>query len=109
MPRKIPTARFAPGTMIRHRRFGYRGLIFDVDAKYSQPEEWYDLMTDTNPPKDKPWYHVLVDGEKHTTYVAEDNLECCFEADDFQHPLFSHLFSASTTHSGQFQVRQLVN
>lgn len=40
----IHKARFAPGTVVRHRRFGYRGLIFDVDAMYSQSPEWYDIM-----------------------------------------------------------------
>ena len=26
------------------------------------------------PPKNQPWYHVLVHGADHTTYVAEQNL-----------------------------------
>ena len=68
------TARFAPGTIIIHKKYGYRGLIFDVDAVYSQSPEWYNTNVQTSAPKDRPWYHVLVDGEPHTTYVAEENL-----------------------------------
>lgn len=109
MKRRIPTARFAPGTVVRHRHLKYRGIIYDVDAVYSQDENWYDLMADNRPAKDKPWYHVLVDGENHTTYVAEDNLECCFEMEDFNHPLFPHLFKAQPLEIGQFQIRYLVN
>ena len=34
-------------------------------------------------PKDQPWYHVLVNGAEHVTYVAERNLE----KDDLQTPI----------------------
>ena len=103
----IHKARYAPGTVIRHRRFGYRGLIFDVDAVYSQSPEWYDIMANSHPPKDRPWYHVLVDGETHTTYVAEDNLEVCSETESFDHPLLARLFTAQD--SGDFASRHIVN
>ncbi len=103
----IHKARFAPGTVVRHRRFGYRGLIFDVDAMYSQSPEWYDVMASSHPPKDRPWYHVLVDGETHTTYVAEDNLEVCAETEEFEHPLLSRLFTADA--GGDFASRHVVN
>lgn len=109
MKKRMPTARFAPGTVIRHRRFGYRGLIFDVDAEYSQSEEWYEMMADSQPAKDRPWYHILVDGEMHTTYVPEDNLICCFETDAFEHPLLPHLFDHQAPDQGQFQTRYVVN
>lgn len=103
----VHKARFAPGTVVRHRRFGYRGLIFDVDAMYSQSPEWYDVMASSHPPKDRPWYHVLVDGETHTTYVAEDNLEVCTETEEFEHPLLRQLFTAEA--SGDFASRHVVN
>ncbi|NVJ97405.1 MAG: heat shock protein HspQ [Alphaproteobacteria bacterium] len=107
MAQKICRARFAPGTVVIHRRFGYRGLIFDVDAVYSQSPEWYDIMASSHPPKDRPWYHVLVDGETHTTYVAEDNLVECNQTEEFDHPLLSRLFTASS--GGDFASRHVVN
>jgi len=104
---QMQTAQFAPGQVVRHRRFGYRGLIFDVDAVFSQSPEWYEIMAETHPPKDRPWYHVLVDGEKHTTYVAEENLMECFETESFEHPLLSRLFR--TRRSGDLASRVVMN
>ena len=113
MSNEVRSAKFAPGTVVRHRRFGYRGLIFDVDAEYSQSDEWYEMMADSRPRRDKPWYHVLVDGESHTTYVAEDNLEDCGLSETFDHPLLSHLFRVEAnqvpvTNTG-FEARYSVN
>ncbi|MEQ8660133.1 MAG: heat shock protein HspQ, partial [Gammaproteobacteria bacterium] len=62
---------FAPGDIIRHRLFDYRGVVVDVDARFELTEEWYAAVASTRPPKDQPWYHVLVDGAEHATYVAE--------------------------------------
>ncbi|MCP4823178.1 MAG: heat shock protein HspQ, partial [Shimia sp.] len=56
----------------------------DVDGEFEGTEEWYDLVARSRPPKDKPWYHVLVDGSDQTTYVAERHLE----ADNTCEPVF---------------------
>ncbi|MBL4639311.1 MAG: heat shock protein HspQ [Kordiimonadaceae bacterium] len=101
------TARFAPGQLVRHRRFGYRGLIFDVDASFNQSPEWYDIMADVHPTKDRPWYHILVDGEEHTTYVSEENLQKCKTADEIDHPLLESLFR--TKKSGVIKSRLIMN
>ncbi|MDP6934332.1 MAG: heat shock protein HspQ, partial [Myxococcota bacterium] len=37
--------------------------------------------------KDRPWYHVLVDGSEHTTYVSERNLEPDASCQPVSHPL----------------------
>ncbi|MFC3051336.1 heat shock protein HspQ [Kordiimonas pumila] len=104
---KTQTARFAPGQVVRHSKFGYRGLIFDVDASFSQSPEWYEVMSEMHPSKDRPWYHILVDGEKHTTYVAEESLIACPETEEFDHPLLEHLFKCSD--SGDISSRLIVN
>lgn len=44
------------------------------------------------PPKDRPWYHVLVDGQPAQTYVAERNLEHC-ESRPIRHPLVDQYFA----------------
>jgi len=56
-------------------------------------EEWYEQMARSRPPKDEPWYHVLVDQAEHTTYVAERNLESDKRNDPIDHPLCDHFFS----------------
>lgn len=66
---------FQIGQQVQHLLFKYRGLIFDVDAVFSGTDEWYEQMAKSLPPKDAPWYHILVHEADHTTYVAERNLE----------------------------------
>ena len=68
-------ARFQIGALVHHRLFGYRGVVFDVDGTFRGTDEWYETMARSRPPKDAPWYHVLVHDASHTTYVAERNLE----------------------------------
>lgn len=86
---------FAPGQIVRHKIHGYRGLIFDVDGRFAESPEWLEKLEATHPVDDMPWYHVLVDGETHTTYVAEENLELATGVDtlvEFDHPLLADFF-----------------
>lgn len=72
-------AKFAIGQIVQHKLFEYLGLILDADFKFLGSEEWYVLVALSCPPKDLPWYHVLVDNANHLTYVAERNLGSCHE------------------------------
>ena len=87
-----PEAKFAIGELIHHRLFDYRGVIVDVDPSFQSTEEWYRTVAKSRPPKDKPWYHVLVDRAYHTTYVAEQNLESDSSSAPIQHPLLDEFF-----------------
>jgi heat shock protein HspQ len=86
-------ARFAIGQVVEHKLFGYRGVIFDVDPVFLGDDDWYEQMARTRPPKDKPWYKVLVDGAEHTTYVAERNLQADPSGEAVEHPALWLLFS----------------
>lgn len=86
-------AKFGVGQLIRHKLFDYRGVVIDVDAKFLGSEQWYREMARSRPPKDRPWYHVLVDGAGHRTYVAERNLEADATAAPIRHPHVSEFFS----------------
>ncbi|MCH2566945.1 MAG: heat shock protein HspQ [Pseudomonadales bacterium] len=83
---------FSVGQQVVHNRFGYRGLIFDVDEVFAGTEAWYQQMAMSRPPKDKPWYHVLVHDADHTTYVAERNLTAYGGEDYIDHPMLPMLF-----------------
>lgn len=86
---------FAPGQIVRHRENGYRGLIYDVDACFSEAPEWLEKLNTTDDTREMPWYHVLVDGQSHTTYVAEESLELATGVDttvEFDHPLLRDFF-----------------
>lgn len=85
-------AKFSPGQIIRHNKFGYRGVIVDVDPEFAGTEEWYETVAKSRPPKDRPWYHVLVDGETHATYVAERHLEEDDNKQPVEHPALENFF-----------------
>lgn len=85
-------ARFFVGQIVEHNRFGYRGVVFGVDAEFGLSEEWYEEMARSRPPKDRPWYHVLVDGALHSTYVAERHLEASENPSQISHPLLGEYF-----------------
>lgn len=86
-------AKHSVGDLVHHRRFDYRGVIIDVDATFQLPDEWYESVASSRPPKDKPWYHVLVHETLRTTYVAERNLEPDTTALPINHPLVDEYFS----------------
>jgi len=85
-------ARFFVGQVICHQRFGYRGVIVDVDPTYGNGEQWYEQMASSNPPKDKPWYHVLVHRRGYETYVAERNLAPDTTGEPVEHRLVTRVF-----------------
>ena len=89
----ISRAKYAIGELIHHRLFGYRGVIVDVDPRFAGTEAWYEAVARSRPPKDQPWYHVLVDGSDHSTYVAERNLEPDGKGSPVNHPMLRHFFS----------------
>ena len=89
---RLTHAQFNVGQLVRHLKFGYRGVIFDIDPVFCESDDWYETMARSKPPKDRPWYRVLVDGERYTTYVAERNLTDDVDATEISHPLVGELF-----------------
>jgi heat shock protein HspQ len=102
-----PKARFAVGQLIRHKLFGYRGVIFDVDPQFRASDEWYEQVARTRPPKDAPWYRVMVDGQHYETYVAERNLEEDDLGTPIDHPLVEDLFGRFEY--GRYALREPAN
>lgn len=86
-------AKFQIGQIIHHKLFDYNGVVFDADPTYQGTVEWYDQIALSRPPKDEPWYHVLVNNAFHTTYVAEQNLEVDEKPEKIKHPLTDEFFS----------------
>jgi len=90
---KISKAKFCLGELVHHRLFDYRGVIVDVDPRFQSTEEWYETMARSRPPKNRPWYHVLVHETAHATYVAERNLEPDESGEPIRHPMLWEFFS----------------
>ncbi|MFQ5597330.1 MAG: heat shock protein HspQ [Nitrospiria bacterium] len=85
--------KFFVGQLVHHLLFDYRGVVVDVDPEYQGTEEWYRQVARSKPPKDQPWYHVLVHNGKHMTYVAERNLKADPSKSKIKHPLIEHFFT----------------
>ena len=41
-------AKYSLGQIVRHRKHPFRGVVFDVDAMFSNTEEWYDAIPETS-------------------------------------------------------------
>ena len=85
-------ALFSVGQLIHHKLFDYRGVIVDVDATFQGSDEWYERVALTRPPRDEPWYHILVHGAIHRTYAAERNLEPDRLGEPIEHPEIDDFF-----------------
>ena len=83
----VSAAKFEVGQVVHHLKFGYRGVVFDVDPSFQGTDEWYEQVARSHPPRDRPWYHVLVHDAAHTTYVAERHLEPDPEGGPIHHRL----------------------
>jgi len=89
----ITQVKFSVGGLVHHRLFGYRGVIVDVDQNFQATEEWYEVVARSRPPKNKPWYHVLVHEAVLTTYVAARNLKPDESVAPIKHPMLGDFFS----------------
>jgi len=70
-------AKFQIGEVVKHRMFGFRGVIFDVDPVFANSDEWYEAIPEhLRPPKDQPYYHLFAENDKthYVAYVSEGNL-----------------------------------
>jgi heat shock protein HspQ len=96
--------KLAIGTIVHHNKYGYRGVIASFDPMCQADDVWYSNNR-TQPSRNQPWYHVLVDGADTTTYVAEENLELAAAVEPVQHPLLMHFFS--TYYQGRYYTLPL--
>ncbi len=89
-------AKFQIGQIVRHRFYPFRGVVFDVDAEFSNTEEWYEsIPEEIRPRKDQPYYHLFAENEETTyvAYVSEQNLVPDDTQDPVRHPEVLEVFS----------------
>ncbi|GJE27470.1 Heat shock protein HspQ [Methylobacterium organophilum] len=71
------TAKFGLGSVVRHRIYPFRGVVFDVDPEFANTEEWWlAIPEEVRPRKDQPFYHLLAENadSEYIAYVSEQNL-----------------------------------
>ena len=99
-------AKFDIGTIVRHRFFPFRGVIYDVDPTFNNTEEWWlSIPENVRPKKDQPYYHVLAENEDATyeAYVSEQNLVFDESGAPCRHPLVAELFQGPE--DGRYNLR----
>jgi len=84
--------RFEVGQLVRHRRYGYRGVIVARDEACRADQSWYRSNA-TQPDRNQAWYSVLVDGSEQITYAAESSLLPDASGDPVSHPLVDEFFT----------------
>ncbi len=87
------TPKFAPGDLVSHVRYHYRGVVVAHDLACKADENWYQ-SNNTQPDKDQTWYHVLVHESGSVTYPAESSLAPDESGEEIVHPLLDHFFNA---------------
>ena len=87
--------KYSIGQVVRHRKFPFRGVVFDVDAIFSNTDEWYAAIPeDSRPSKDQPFYHLLAENDEsyYVAYVSEQNLIADQSGEPVDHPDLPDLF-----------------
>ncbi len=96
----IVKAKYSVGDLVHHKLFDYRGVIVDIDPCFQFTDEWYEMVARSKPPKNEPWYHVLVHDAINSTYVAEQNMEPDLSGKTINHPMVKKLFT--DLHNGRY-------
>jgi len=99
-------ARFGIGDVVRHRKFDFRGVVFDVDPVFANSEEWYEAIpAEQRPPRDQPFYHLLAENEEssYVAYVSQQNLLEDEDGGPVDHPGVDQLFE--DFEGGKYRLR----
>jgi len=91
-------AKFSIGQVVRHRKFPFRGVVYDIDPVFANTDEWWEAIPeDSRPTKDQPFYHLLAENDNsyYVAYVSEQNLLPDNTGEPVDHPevasMFGHL------------------
>jgi len=102
-------AKYHIGQIVRHRKHPFRGVVFDVDAVFSNSQAWYEAIPeDVRPSKEQPFYHLLAENDDsfYVAYVSEQNLVADRTGEPVSHPDLPDLFGDfdNGTYPLQFQL-----
>lgn len=99
-------AKFRIGQVVKHRKFPFRGVIFDVDPVFNNTEEWWlAIPADVRPSKDQPYYHLLAENAQteYIAYVSEQNLLPDDSGQPLRHPQIGDMFELQP--NGSYKLR----
>lgn len=90
------SAKYQIGDVVRHRKYAFRGVIFDVDPEMANSEDWYNsIPEEVRPHRDQPYYHLFAENDKthYVAYVSEQNLIPDDPERPIKHPDISTVFN----------------
>lgn len=96
-PSRQRAARYGLGDVVKHRVYGFRGVVFDIDPVFANTEEWWQsIPEEIRPRKDQPFYHLLAENAEteYIAYVSEQNLVPDKSGKPLRHPQVKELFKA---------------
>jgi heat shock protein HspQ len=99
-------AKFAIGQVVKHRKYPFRGVIYDVDPVFANTEEWWQsIPEEVRPHKDQPFYHLFAENAdtEYVAYVSEQNLMVDTSGDPVRHPQVDEMFLRA--HDGVYKIR----
>ena len=99
-------AKFGIGQVVRHRRYPFRGVIYDVDPVFANTEDWWQAIPeDMRPVKDQPFYHLFAENSEteYVAYVSEQNLLPDGSPEPLRHPQIDEMFDRQD--DGSYQVK----
>jgi heat shock protein HspQ len=102
-------AKYKIGSVVRHRVYPFRGLVFDIDPIFANTEEWYQsIPLDVRPHKDQPFYHLYAENAEteYVAYVSEQNLLPDTSGEPLRHPRIAELFVSDE--AGDYRPRNSV-
>ena len=101
-------AKFGIGQVVRHRRYPFRGVIYDVDPIFANTEEWWLAIPENmRPSKDQPFYHLFAENSdtEYIAYVSEQNLLPDQSSEPLRHPQIGDMFNRLD--DGSYRVKTI--
>ena len=103
-------AKYHLGQVVRHKKYPFRGVIFDVDPTFDNTDEWYEAIPEgSRPIKEQPFYHLLAENDEsfYVAYVSEQNLLIDETGEPIDHPEVAEMFGEMT--NGKYNVISHMN
>ncbi|MBV1701551.1 MAG: heat shock protein HspQ [Hyphomicrobiales bacterium] len=101
-------AKFGIGQVVKHRKYPFRGVIFDVDPIFSNTEDWWlSIPESVRPSKSQPFYHLYAENAEteYVAYVSEQNLVPDESGDPIRHEQVEQIFTRGE--DGRYIVKAL--
>ena len=105
---KSALAKFGIGQVVKHRKYPFRGVVYDVDPVFANTEEWWlAIPEDMRPRKDQPFYHLYAENTEteYIAYVSEQNLLPDTSGEPLRHAQIDEMFVR--TASGAYEAKAI--